>query len=84
VVEPSAAGKAGDRLKMTLVECHSGAEYADRPLAFTWQGQRLEIAKILGRWRTPNEKGFRIKTTGGQAFELTYREIPDDWQVRPY
>jgi hypothetical protein len=83
-VEPIAAGKAGDRPEPALVECHSGAEYADRPLAFTWQGQRLEIADILGQWRTPNEKGFRIRTTDGQAFELTYREIPDDWQVRSY
>jgi hypothetical protein len=69
---------------MALVECHSGTEYADRPKAFNWQGQRLEIADILGQWRTPNEKSFRIRTIDGQAFELTYREIPDDWQVRPY
>jgi len=68
---------------MDLVECRSDAEYADRPLAFIWQGRRLEIAEILARSHKPNEKGFRIKTTDGQAFDLIYREIPDDWLVLP-
>jgi hypothetical protein len=66
-----------------LVECLSDAEYADRPLSLTWLGRRLEIAEILGRWRGPNEKGFHIKTTDGQTFELIYREIHDDWQIQP-
>jgi len=69
---------------MDLVECRSDAEYADRPLAFTWQGRRLVIAEILARSHKPNEKGFRIKTTDGQAFDLIYREIPDDWLVLPF
>ena len=66
-----------------IVECLSDAEYADRPLALTWQGQQLEITEILGRWRSPNEKGFRINTSEGRSFELIYREIPDDWLIRP-
>jgi hypothetical protein len=41
------------------------------------------IAEILARSHKPNEKGFRIKTTDGQAFDLIYREIPDDWLVLP-
>lgn len=68
---------------MDLVECHSGAEYADRPTAFTWQGRRMEIAEILGRWRKPGGKSFCIKTTDGQVFDLIYREIPDDWLIQP-
>jgi hypothetical protein len=68
---------------MEIVECRSDHEYAERPLALTWQDQRLEIAEILARWRGPGEKGFRVKTVDGQAFELTYREIPDEWLVQP-
>ena len=66
-----------------IVECRSDAEYAERPLALIWQGRRLDIAEILGRWRSPNGKGFRVSTTDGQAFELVYREILDDWLVQP-
>jgi hypothetical protein len=68
---------------MDVVECRSDTEYAERPLALTWQGQRLEIAEILARWRGPNDKGFRVKTTDGRAFELTYREVLDEWHIQP-
>jgi hypothetical protein len=65
------------------VECRSDSEYAERPLSVTWNGQHYEIAEIVARWRGPSEKGFRVKTTNGQAFDLTYREIPDEWIVQP-
>jgi hypothetical protein len=68
---------------MEKVECRSDTEYADRPLSLTWDGCRYEIAEILAMWRGPGEKGFRVKTASGHAFELTYREVPDEWHVQP-
>ena len=68
---------------MDVVECRSDSEFAERPLALTWNGRRYEIAEIIARWRGPNEKGFRVKTADGIAFELMYRELPDEWQVQP-
>jgi hypothetical protein len=46
-------------------------------------GCKYEVAEIFARWRGPDEKGFRVKTADGQAFEITYREIPDEWFVQP-
>ena len=68
---------------MELVECRSDTEFAERPLALMWDGTRYEIAEIVARWRGPNEKGFLVKTASGASFELTYREVPDEWQVQP-
>jgi len=68
---------------MNIVECRSDTEYAERPLALTWNGQRHEVAEILSSWRSPGEKGFRVKTSDGQIFELTYREVPDEWKIKP-
>jgi hypothetical protein len=72
---------------METVECRSDpqslTEYAERPLSLVWQGRRHEIAEIISRWRGPGEKGFRVKTTKGMAFELTYQEVSDDWHVQP-
>jgi hypothetical protein len=65
-----------------IVECRSDSEYAERPLALTWQGKRLEVAEIVASWRGPGEKGFRVKTVDGRAFDLMYREIPDEWQIQ--
>lgn len=68
---------------MEVVECRSDAEYAERPLSLLWEGNRQEIAEIFARWRGPGEKGFRVKTVSGMAFELTYQEVSDDWHVQP-
>ncbi len=65
-----------------LVECRSDTEYAERPIALHWQGQRLEIAEILSRWRTQAGKGFRVRTTDDQIFELVYNELDADWQIK--
>jgi len=66
-----------------LVECRSDTEYADRPLSLLWQGSRREIAEIFARWRGPGEKGFRVKTVEGMAFEISYQEVSDDWHIQP-
>ena len=68
-------------MKRDPVECRSDAEYAERPLSVMWEGQRLEIAEIISRWRGTGEKGFRVQTADKQVFELTYREVPDEWQI---
>jgi hypothetical protein len=64
------------------VECRSDSEYAERPIALYWHEQRLEIVEILSRWRTPEGKGFRVRTTDEQTFELSYEEISADWQIK--
>ncbi|MGA2113029.1 MAG: hypothetical protein ABSG98_12935 [Anaerolineales bacterium] len=65
------------------VECHSGYEYAERPEAFHWEGQWLQIEAIEGEWRVPDGKRFRVRTQGGRIFELLYAERHDEWRVQP-
>lgn len=68
-------------MNMELVECHSEYEYAEKPIAFWWQGQRLEIRQILDRWRVPGGKCFRVRTEDDQIFELFYGELFDEWRI---
>ncbi len=63
------------------VECHSGSEYAERPVALRWEGQRLEIIKIQDRWRIPGGKCFRVQVSDGRVFELFYGELYDEWRI---
>ncbi len=74
-----------------IVECHSGFTYADRPIALTCAGQRLDIVSILSEWRTPEERHFKVRTSNKLEFELSYREeLPADlvgesghaWQIK--
>jgi hypothetical protein len=64
-----------------LVECHSGFTYAEKPIALIWESRRLEIIEISARWRSPQARHFRVRTSNGQEFELSYREADDEWQI---
>jgi hypothetical protein len=64
------------------VFCHSGYEYAERPIAFIWQGQRLEIAAIQAGWQKPGFKCFRVTTTDEQVFDLCYDQTADQWLIQ--
>jgi hypothetical protein len=68
-------------MSIDLVECHSDFEYAERPVALQWNGQRLEICEVLKSWRAPDEKGFRVRAVDGQLFELFYNELQDEWRI---
>lgn len=66
-----------------LVECHSGFEYAERPVAVWWQGRRRPVAAVEAEWRIAGGKKFRVRTDDGQVFELLYVELYDEWRVNP-
>jgi hypothetical protein len=72
-----------DNLISQLVICHSGYEYADRPVALVWEGNRFEIRAIEGQWLTPGGKHFRVRTHDEQLFELLFSELNDEWRVNP-
>ena len=61
-----------------LVECRSDCTYAEKPVALTWEGRRLEIVEILAQWRTPDERRFRVRTSDRREFELSYREATSE------
>ena len=69
--------------KTAVVECYSGHDYAERPVAFYWQAQRLEVDKITGLWRLPDGRCFRVQVADGRCFELCYDIAQDEWQVKP-
>lgn len=66
-----------------LVTCHSGYQYAQRPAALHWEGDRLEVEQIEAEWRTPGGKHFRVRVWDGRLFELTYDELGDEWIIAP-
>ncbi len=63
------------------VECHSEYDYAGRPVAVHWQGERLVVDEILNRWRDPDGVGFCVRTANGQAFDLFYDIHADAWRI---
>ena len=64
------------------VECFSGHTYAQEPRALVWQGGRYRVARIEGRWRTPEGPAFRVTADPEGVFELLYHELEDCWSIR--
>ncbi len=63
----------------TTVECYSGYTYAQEPRAFMWGGARLPISTVERAWRTPSGRAFRVLTSDGRRFRLSYDEATDSW-----
>jgi hypothetical protein len=59
----------------------SGSRYGERPLAFTWDGERLEVAGVQRQWRTPEGMCYRVITQDEQLFDLLYLEDQDLWKA---
>jgi hypothetical protein len=77
------------KYKQIQVECYSGYKANERPVAFTYQGHRLEISEILDRWHEggidasrPGIDYFKVKTSEGKVFMLRYLSLFDAWSVR--
>ena len=70
-----------EEIDPVLVECYAGAAYPEKPLALTWEGERLEIAQIEYQARTPDGWFYRVRTMNSEVFELRYEESNDRWYV---
>jgi hypothetical protein len=66
-----------------IVSCYAGSRYPERPRAFLWEGQWLEVAEIERQWRTPHGPAFRVRSGDGRRFALAYEEASDSWIVEP-
>lgn len=71
------------------VECRSGYKVNEYPLAFVFQGKRMEVAEIVDRWyeggldpERPVIDYFRVKTADGSTFILMYASHLDQWFIR--
>lgn len=75
--------------KDILVECYSGFKANERPVAFTYQGERLEIQEIVDRWHEggldssrPVIDYFKVRAADGNVYFLRYQSDSDAWSLR--
>lgn len=67
----------------TEVTCYAGARYPERPRAFLYQKEWLEVVEVERRERTPRELRFCVRSVDGRRFWLSYDEARDVWSIRP-
>jgi hypothetical protein len=71
------------------VECYSGYRANERPVAFSFDERRWEVAEIIDRWyeggpqsNQPALDFFKVRTTEGRIFLLRYNSLFDAWSIR--
>ncbi|RJR40962.1 MAG: hypothetical protein C4567_10220 [Deltaproteobacteria bacterium] len=64
------------------VSTYSGSRLHERPLSFTWQGQRLEVREILKQGYGPDSLFFKVAASDGGVYLLEYHGAADSWEVR--
>ena len=65
------------------VWCRSASRYAERPIAFLWEGERRRVVQVLAQWRDPNGVGFQVLADDGNAYVLHYNEPSAVWEITP-
>jgi hypothetical protein len=70
------------------VECHSGYRANERPIAFTYRNERLEIRDIMDRWYEGGRDAcrevidyFKVRTADGEIYILRYLSAFDSWTI---
>jgi len=65
------------------VWCRSESRYAERPVAFLREGQRVAVQRVLAQWREPSGPVFRVLAEDGGVYLLQYHEALAVWQLEP-
>ena len=64
------------------VETYSGHRVHEQPRRFTFQGDWLEVRRVLDRWREPEVLCFSVAAQDSRHYLLKYRPQADTWEVR--
>ena len=52
-----------------------------RPLAFTYEGQRIHIASYGRQWETEGGHHYLVMDPKGNVFELAYCRADNNWNL---
>ena len=66
---------------MANVRCYAGASYPERPVAFEWAGQWLDVAEVLRQARTPEGLVFDVLVEDGRRYRLEWDANEDHWSI---
>lgn len=64
------------------VETYSGYRLHERPRYFTFQGERLEVTRVLARWQEPEKLAFIVAPPDARRYLLKYHQPHDVWEIQ--
>jgi hypothetical protein len=64
------------------VETYSGYRLHERPRYFIFEGERLEVTRVLARWQEPEELAFIVVASNARRYFLKYHQLRDVWEIQ--
>jgi hypothetical protein len=64
------------------VVCHEGYMAQETPRAFLLGERRVEVVRILDRWRGEDHEYLKLDGSDGARYVLRYDRRVDEWEVR--
>ncbi|MCH8157087.1 MAG: hypothetical protein IID18_04940 [Nitrospinae bacterium] len=66
---------------MIKVECYSGYQINERPVAFQLCGRRYKVKEVVDRWYGEGAIYFKVEADDNNIYLLKYEEGQDTWDL---
>ncbi len=63
------------------VDCYAGYRGEETPRRFEVDGRRVEVVRVVDRWRGPTHRYFRVRGNDGSVYLLRHDESMDLWDL---
>jgi hypothetical protein len=64
------------------VHCRADHNYPGRPIGFCVGEQDHQVHRVLKEWRSPEGKGYLIRTEENTVYVLFWRSAAQLWEIR--
>ena len=66
---------------MIKVECHSGYQIKEKPVAFQFCNRRYRVKEVVDRWYGEAAVYFKVEADDNNIYLLKYEEGQDRWDL---
>ncbi len=63
------------------VICYEGYRAQETPRAFLLGGRRVDVARVLDRWRGEDHEYVKLDGSDGARYILRYDRALDEWEI---
>jgi hypothetical protein len=64
-----------------MVDCYAGYRDEETPRGVEIGGRRVEVIELIGRWRGPDHRFFKVRGDDGAVYLLRHDERADRWEL---
>jgi hypothetical protein len=78
---PEGGRRSGRRMKVRVI-CYEGYRAEETPRAFLLGERRVDVVRILDRWRGEEHEYVKLSGSDGARYILRYDRSRDEWELQ--